>query len=175
MERLQASCNSLKSVNERQDKQVQQLSAAVEEYRQLVYERNSEIRSLRQSIKCLKESIDCLDGELHQQRSEQDKLNEGSESHVSDSTRQIEELQQKYRLQTYSSRSFNSNVRELYYALLSMRIPPRKIRPIIENVLSYLLPSVNLENIQLPKKSHASYMRSKEMPTISLMHKDLQL
>ena len=172
IKRLQVSCNSLKSVNERQDKQIQQLSAAVKEYRQLICEQNSVVSGLRLSIQCLEESIDFLESELQQLRKEQEKLNEKSESHLSELTKQIEELQQKCEVQTYSSTSFNCNARELYYALLSMRIPPGRIRPIIENVIRSLLPSVSLENIRLPKKSCAFYMRSKEMPTIRHLNSD---
>ena len=175
IKRLQLSRNSLKSANKRQVKQIHQLSEAVNWYVQLIKERNSEITKLKQSIQCLEETVEFLECELIDFRKDSDQIKEKNESYILDLTQRIEELQNKYKLQTLSSKSFNCNVRELYYALLTMHVPPAKIRPIIENVISCLLPSVSLENVRLPKKSCASYMRSQEMPTLSLMHKSSQL
>lgn len=82
-------------------------------------------------------------------------------------------------LPTFSQRKYNADIRELYYSLLAMRIPPAQIRAVVTNVVSCLIPSIDVGELRLPGKSCAAYMRSQEMPTISraqkaneLMHED---
>ena len=70
---------------------------------------------------------------------------------------------------------FTTNVRALYYSLLSMRVPPRQIKSVVKNVIGNLVPSVNVDEFRLPGKSCAAYMRSHEMPTISDVHKATKL
>ena len=76
--------------------------------------------------------------------------------------------------ETYSSRAYTSNVRALYYSLLALRLPPTVIKPAVKNVIADLFPSVS-EEIRLPGKACASYMRSEEMPTINRIHKAVKL
>lgn len=56
-----------------------------------------------------------------------------------------------------------------------MRVPPRQIKSVVKNVISNLVPSVNVDELRLPGKSCAAYMRSHEIPTISDVHKATKL
>jgi len=56
-----------------------------------------------------------------------------------------------------------------------MRIPPAQIKTVVLNVISYLSPATNTDELCLPGKSCAAYMRSQEMPTISRAHKANEL
>lgn len=62
-------------------------------------------------------------------------------------------------------------VRKLYYSLLTSQVPASKIEVIIKTVLKTFHPSVDVDQLQLPKKSCASYMRMLELKTISNAHK----
>lgn len=72
---------------------------------------------------------------------------------------------------TTSGKRYSNAVRELYYKLLSMQISPAKVSNIIKTVLKTMVPSVNVESIQLPKRSAAQYMRKAELPTLNSAHK----
>lgn len=66
---------------------------------------------------------------------------------------------------------YSPTVRQLYYALLVERIPPKKIKGIVRNVLQSMVPSADIDSLQLPSKSCADYMRRDELPTVSRAHK----
>ena len=74
-------------------------------------------------------------------------------------------------LPTFSKRKYNANIRELYYSLLAMRIPPGQIKTMVTNVISCLNLSVDVNALRLPGKSCAAYMRRQEMLTISRAQK----
>ena len=62
-------------------------------------------------------------------------------------------------------------IRQLYYSLLANQIPPGKIQSTIKDILKCFVPSLNIEHLQLPSESCASYMRRHELTTVSLAHK----
>ena len=62
-------------------------------------------------------------------------------------------------------------IRELYYSLLADQMPPAKIANTIKTILKCFLPSFDLNHLQLPSESCASYMRRHELTTVSLVHK----
>jgi len=66
---------------------------------------------------------------------------------------------------------YSTIVHQLYYALLVERIPPKKIKGIVRNVLQSMVPSADIDSLQLPSKSCADYMRRDELPTVSRAHK----
>ena len=70
-----------------------------------------------------------------------------------------------------SSRKYSPEIRKLYYSLLADQVPVSKIADIIRSVLKCFNPTVNIEELELPKKSCASYMRKEELSTISNAHK----
>ena len=172
---LQTSLNYLKHLSKKQEKQLHQTSVAMKEYMELVHERNSQIKHLEKLNKHLDEMNSFLECELTDLRKQTDSLHESNEAQISQLTEQIKELQLHSSFETIQYRSFTANVRELYYSLLSLRVPPAQIKPIVQNVICHLIPSMKLNNVQLPSKSCAAYMRSAEMPTISSLQKAAEL
>ena len=64
---------------------------------------------------------------------------------------------------------------QLYYKLLADQLPPSKIACIIKTILKSFLPALNVEALQLPRESCASYMRRHELTTLNLAHKAANL
>ena len=72
-------------------------------------------------------------------------------------------------------RRYSPRIRKLYYSLLADQVPVSKIAKIIQSVLKCFHPSLNVDELTLPKKSCASYMRMEEMKTICDSHKAHEL
>ncbi len=68
-------------------------------------------------------------------------------------------------------RKYTPEIRKLYYSLLADQVPVSKITDIIRTVLKCFNPSMNVEELRLPKKTCASYMRKEELKIISDAHK----
>ena len=66
---------------------------------------------------------------------------------------------------------YSPEIRKLYYSLLVDQVPVSKIAEITRTVLKCFNPSMNVEELKLPKKSCASYMRKEELKLISDVHK----
>ena len=58
-------------------------------------------------------------------------------------------------------------VRKLYYSLLAKQVPVSHIEKIIKAVIKCVNTLVDIDQITLPKRSCASYMRRDELKTIS--------
>ena len=65
---------------------------------------------------------------------------------------------------------YTTAVRELYYTLLANQLPPAKIASIIKSILKSFMPSLRVDELQLPGESCASYMRREELTTLNLAH-----
>ena len=139
---LQTSLNYFKHLSKEQEKQLHQTSIAMKEYIELIHERNSQIKHLENLIKNLDEMNSFLECELTDLRQETDSLHESNEVQISQLTEQIKELQLHSSFTTLQSKSFTANVRELYYSLLSLHVPPAWIKPIVQNVICCLMPSL---------------------------------
>lgn len=177
---LQGLLKCFKRTDKAKNRKIEVLQAALDDTRTLVYERNSEIGELKRKIRRLELTVDSfinekeelceqLDGELAKYHAEVASLQEQLTNMSNITTT----------LSTFSKRKYNADIRELYYSLLAMRIPPGQIKTVVTNVISCLNPSVDVDGLRLPGKSCAAYMRSQEMPTISraqkaseLMHED---
>ncbi len=72
---------------------------------------------------------------------------------------------------TKQGQSYTPEIRKLYYSLLADQIPATKIASVIQTVLKTFNPSIDVENLQLPKHTCASYMRKDELTTINMAHK----
>ncbi len=70
-----------------------------------------------------------------------------------------------------NSRKYSPSIRALYYNLLAEQMPASKIPDIIKHVLKCFNRSENIDSLQLPKKSCASYMRKDELKTVCDAHK----
>ena len=68
-------------------------------------------------------------------------------------------------------RKYSPAIRKLYYTLLADQVPASKIADIIKTVLKCFNPSLNVEELRLPKKTCAGYMRKEELKTINDAHK----
>ena len=178
IKRLRKSLQQVKRVNRRYREANETLLGTLEETRGLVKDKNKEIKRLKRAVGNLEQMVDVLEDELRELRKDNDKEHNEHEAEILDLSQQIQELQQKDKsqsLSTFSSRTYTANVRELYYALLAMRLPPGQIKAVVRNVITHLVPHVDSGKLRLPGKSCATYMRSQEMPTISRVHKATDL
>ncbi len=75
-----------------------------------------------------------------------------------------------FTFQLKEGRRYSTEIRNLYYSLLSFQIPPAKIAPIIRSVLSTFFPDIDASSLDLPAQSCAGYMRREELKTISSAH-----
>ena len=66
---------------------------------------------------------------------------------------------------------YSTAIRELYYTLLTLQLPPANIALIIKTILKTFLPSLRIDDLKLPGESCASYMRREELTTLNLAHK----
>ena len=74
-------------------------------------------------------------------------------------------------IDTKNGTVYNQAVRELYYKLLADQIPPAKIESIIKSVLNCFFPTMNTDDLKLPREKCAGYMRREEMNTICMAQK----
>ena len=74
-------------------------------------------------------------------------------------------------IQTKNGRRYSPAIRKLYYQLLAEQVPTSKIADIIKAVIRCFNPSIDIQNLKLPQRSCASYMRKAELKTISDAHK----
>lgn len=70
-----------------------------------------------------------------------------------------------------SSKKYTPEIRKLYYNLLADQVPVSKINDIIRHILRCFNPTENIDELQLPKRSCAAYMRKEELKTICDAHK----
>ena len=70
-----------------------------------------------------------------------------------------------------NSQKYTPEIIKLYYNLLADQVPVSKLTDIIQHVLRCFNPTENVEELQLPKRSCASYMRKEELKTICDAHK----
>ena len=66
---------------------------------------------------------------------------------------------------------YSHEIRKLYYSLLADQVPISKISDIVRAVLKRFNPSMNVEELRLPKKTCSSYMRKEELKVICDAHK----
>ena len=55
--------------------------------------------------------------------------------------------------------------------MLAEGVPPGKIRNIVKCVLETMVPSIEIDNLQLPGQTCANYIQREELPTISRAYK----
>ena len=176
---LQKSLKVYKESNRKKEKKIDDLSAALEETRMLLHEKNSQVKHLKKTIKDLEQAVERLDIDL----ADNNQQTEKHETEIAELETQIHQLRQSdsevpsLSSTTTSSQkhAYTTNVRALYYSLLSMRVPPGQIKSLVKNVISNMVPSANVDELRLPGKSCAAYMRSYEMPTISDVQKATKL
>ena len=72
-----------------------------------------------------------------------------------------------FSFQTKCGRKYSPSIWKLYYSLLTKQDPTTKIADIIRTVLKCFDPSLDVDQLKLPQRTCASYMRKKELRTIN--------
>ena len=72
---------------------------------------------------------------------------------------------------TKCGRRYSPAVRKLYYSLLSAQVPSSRIAEIIKTVIRCFSPSIDVEQLRLPHRTCADYMRKDELKSVSNAHK----
>ena len=67
---------------------------------------------------------------------------------------------------------YTNDIRELYYNLITQRLPPSRIETTITTTFA---PHIDTTKLELPKATLASNMRSRELSTISAAHQATRL
>ena len=78
-------------------------------------------------------------------------------------------------IQTKNGRRYSPAIRKLYYQLLAEQVPTSRIADIIKAVIRCFNPSIDIQNLKLPQRACASYMRKDELKTVSDAHKAMVL
>ena len=147
--------------------EIDRLKAALADNIDVIKERNKEISCLKKSVLNLENENERLQDELEELKKE---CNENVQCENEKTQTEVAKVPT-----LVSHRVYAPNVRQLYYSLLAMHLPVRKIKGVIENVITYLFPDVDVSNLCLPSKSCASYMRKHEIPTINKIHQASEL
>ena len=66
---------------------------------------------------------------------------------------------------------YSPGIRKLYYTLLANEVPTSKITHVIKAIVGNINPSIDVEQLKLPSKACASYMRKDELKIVSAAHK----
>ena len=118
----------------------------------------------------LKDKNEQLETECVRLEIENLNLQSEEESCDSDTSFQADAVESTFQ-DIVGQRKYSPEIRKLYYSLLADQIPVSKITDIIRTVLKCFNPSMNVEELRLPKKTCASYMRKEELKIISDAHK----
>uniref|UniRef100_A0A1X7T216 Uncharacterized protein n=1 Tax=Amphimedon queenslandica TaxID=400682 RepID=A0A1X7T216_AMPQE len=78
---------------------------------------------------------------------------------------------ENFTIATKLGRKYSPAIRKLYYSLFAKAVPASQITDIVKTVVKAFNPSIDVEQIKLPTKPCASYMRKDEMKTVSAAHK----
>lgn len=78
--------------------------------------------------------------------------------------------EENFTFQTKNGKQYSPGIRKLYYTLLTNQVPAMKVSEIVKSVVKCFNPSIDVEHLQLPQHSCASYMRREELHTICTAH-----
>ena len=90
---------------------------------------------------------------------------------ISEKTSDSNSFHDNFTIQTKFGRRYSPTIRKLYYTLLANQIPASKISDIIKTVVKSFNSSIDVDQLKLPQKDCASYMRKDELKTVSAAHK----
>ena len=80
-----------------------------------------------------------------------------------------------FTFKTKFGRKYSPTIRKLYYTLLSEQVPSSKIPSVIKTVIKCFFPAIDVEELKLPQRACADYMRRDELETVSSAHKAMIL
>ena len=151
IERLRKDLQRLLRQYRQQGMSIENLENANEEYRKSLQQRNSELRTLQAELRHFEEVHDFLLLELNDSRQIVSQCSLDHEAEVDELSKEIKQLQddKKHQLvNTLSSKAYSTSVRELYYSLLTLKLPPSKIKDVVINVITHIMPGTNTENLR---------------------------
>lgn len=156
LEMLNSECTELKSRFEKTKSQLRSTKSALRDVTNQNTVLNQRLKSAKEKIsqlKCKKASLEeeCVNLQV-------DLLSEMTDS--TDSASDVDDSAIEPTLQSIvgNSRKYTPEIRKLYYNLLAEQVPVSKIND-IRHILKCFNPTENVEDLQLPKRSCASYMR----------------
>ena len=161
-----------------------------------VDELNRECISLREEMKCTRQTLcditnekEHLNAKCELSKSKLAKLRDKNEqleqecldlidenldlqlSEENSDTSSCEDVDSEARFQAIiGHRKYSPEIRKLYYSLLADQVPASKIASVIQTVLKCFHPTLDVEELRLPQKTAASYMRKDELKTVSQAH-----
>lgn len=164
---LNSECGELKSKFEKTKTQLRNAKSALRDITNQNAVLNEKLKTARDKIGVLK----CKNASLEEEcvNLQVDLLSETTDSLDSDLDDSV--IEPTLQSIVGNGRKYTPEIRKLYYNLLAEQVPVSKITEIIRHVLKCFNPTEDVENLQLPKKSCASYMRKEELKTICDAHK----
>ena len=167
LEMLNSECTELRSKFEKTKSQLRSTKSALRDI-------TNQNTVLNQRLKCAREKsgqLKCKNSSLEEEyvKLQVDLLSETTDSTDSDPDDSV--IEPTLQSIVGNCRKYTPEIRKLYYNLLAEQVPVSKITDIIRHVLKCFNPTENVEDLQLPKRSCASYMRKEELKTICDVHK----
>ena len=171
VEMLNLQCAELRSKFEKTKSQLRSTKSALRDITNQNTVLNQRLKAGKQKISQLK----CKNASLEEEcvNFQVDLLSETTDSTDSDPEESV--LEPTLQSIIGNSRKYTPEIRKLYYSLLEEQVPVTKITEVIRHVLKCFNPTENVEDLQLPKRSCASYMRKEELKTICDAHKATML
>ena len=130
------------------------LQAALDSTRNLVAERNREIVELKKEIRNRDQIIDSLKSEKEELCEHLDGELAKYHAEVASLQDQLSSMSKSTTLPTFSKRKYNADIRELYYSLLAMRIPPAQIKTVVTNVITCLNLTTDMDRLFVYQENH---------------------
>ena len=169
LEMLNSECTELRSKFEETKSQLRSTKSALRDVTNHNTVLGQRLKTAREKISQLK----CKNASLEEEcvNLQVDLLSETTDS--TDSASDADDSAVEPTLQSIvgNCQKYTPEIRKLYYNLLAEQVPVSKITDIIRHVLKCFNPTENVEDLQLPKRSCASYMRKEELKTICDAHK----
>lgn len=169
LEKLNSECTELRSKFEKTKSQLRSTKSALRDITNQNTVLTQRLKSTREKVKQLK----CKNASLEEEcvNLQVDLLSETTDSTDSASDADDSAIEPTLQSIVGDCRKYTPEIRQLYYNLLAEQVPVSKITDIIRHVLKCFNPTENVEDLQLPKRSCASYMRKEELKTICDAHK----
>ena len=181
-ERVETLSSECKQLREKFEESQKQLSCARKALRNITNEKfefQEQCKAAKTKAAELRYKYEVLEDDFAQLEEDNTELS----SAISDLRSELESIPDKFSdmcesncdgnfsLITKHGRRYSPAVRKLYYILLSQQMPSVKIAEIIKAVIKCFFPAIDVDGLQLPKRSCADYMRKCELATISNAHK----
>ena len=180
---------STSSMLKKCSQQMKELNAECEELRKKIEASRTQLRAANHALRDITNENQLLKSKCELSKAKADKLKDQLEAECaqleienldlqseeeacdSDTSFQVVHDVESTFQDIIGHRKYSPEIRKLYYNLLADQVPVSKITDIIRTVLKCFNPSMNVEELKLPKKTCASYMRKEELKIISDAHK----